>query len=161
MSSDSRPRSPISPEIVRELAEILRETELTEIEVEHGDLRLKIARKIHAAPMVQHVAAAPAQAPAAAPAVSADPGAAAPAGNQNDPNAVKSPMVGTAYLRPSPDADNFVKPGDSVDKGDTVMLVEAMKTFNPIVAEKAGTVKELLVEDGQPVEYGEPLFVLV
>ncbi|MHA6288408.1 acetyl-CoA carboxylase biotin carboxyl carrier protein [Maricaulis sp. CAU 1757] len=161
MSSDSRSPSPINPEVVRELAEILRETDLTQIEVEHGELRLKIARKIEAAPVVQHVAApAPsAAAPAAAaPAPSAAPAAASvPADNAN---AVTSPMVGTAYLKPSPDADNFIKPGDSVKKGDTILLIEAMKTFNPITAEKSGTVSQILVEDGQPVEYGEPLFVL-
>ncbi|OLF73147.1 acetyl-CoA carboxylase biotin carboxyl carrier protein subunit [Maricaulis sp. W15] len=159
MSSDSRPRSPISAKLVRELADILRETDLSEIEVERGDLRLKIARQITAAPVVHSVAA---PTPAAAAPVAAAPAAvaAAAADPADDPNAVKSPMVGTAYLKPNPDAVNFVKVGDQVKKGDTVLLVEAMKTFNPITAEKAGTVTDILVEDGQPVEYGEPLFVL-
>jgi len=160
MSSDSRPRSPISAKLVRELADILRETDLSEIEVERGDLRLKIARQITAAPVV-HSVAAPAAAPAAPAAPAAAPVvAAAPAASADDPNAIKSPMVGTAYLRPNPDAGNFVTVGDQVKKGDTILLVEAMKTFNPITAEKAGTVSAILVEDGQPVEYGEPLFVL-
>ncbi|RKR03095.1 acetyl-CoA carboxylase biotin carboxyl carrier protein [Maricaulis maris] len=159
MSSDSRPRSPISAKLVRELADILRETDLSEIEVERGDLRLKIARQITAAPVV-HSVAAPAPT-AAAPAAAAPAAIAATAADPaDDPNAVKSPMVGTAYLKPNPDAVNFVKVGDQVKKGDTVLLVEAMKTFNPITAEKAGTVTDILVEDGQPVEYGEPLFVL-
>ncbi|WP_323761419.1 acetyl-CoA carboxylase biotin carboxyl carrier protein [Maricaulis sp.] len=159
MSSDSRPRSPISAKLVRELADILRETDLSEIEVERGDLRLKIARQITAAPVV-HSVAAPAAAPAAAAPAAAPVAAATPAASVDDPDAVKSPMVGTAYLRPNPDAGNFVTVGDQVKKGDTILLVEAMKTFNPITAEKAGTVSAILVEDGQPVEYGEPLFVL-
>ena len=77
------------------------------------------------------------------------------------PGVVTSPMVGSAYLRPNPDADAFVKVGDSVKQGDTILLIEAMKTFNPIVADKAGKITDLLVEDGQPVEFGEPLFILV
>ena len=159
MSSDSRNRSPIDPQLVRELADILRETELSEIEVEHDDLRLRIARQLTAAPVVQTVsvpaqqAAAPAAAPAPAP-VAADAGGEAP-------GTVKSPMVGTAYLKPNPDSTNFVRVGDTVKQGDTILLVEAMKTFNPITAEKAGKIADILVEDGQPVEYGEPLFVLV
>ncbi|WP_291842691.1 acetyl-CoA carboxylase biotin carboxyl carrier protein [Maricaulis sp.] len=160
MSSDSRPRSPISAKLVRELADILRETDLSEIEVERGDLRLKIARQITAAPVVHTVAAS---APAVAAAPAAVPASAAPAaasGPADDANAVKSPMVGTAYLKPNPDAVNFVKIGDQVKTGDTVLLIEAMKTFNPITAEKSGTITDILVEDGQPVEYGEPLFVL-
>lgn len=157
MSSDSRSSSPISADLVRELADILRDTDLSEIEVERGDLRLKIARQVTAAPVMHAVAApAPAAAPAAAPAVTA----AAPAAPADNPDAVKSPMVGTAYLKPNPDASDFVKVGDQVKKGDTILLIEAMKTFNPITAEKSGTVTEVLVADGQPVEYGEPLFVL-
>ena len=157
MSSDSRSSSPISADLVRELADILRDTDLSEIEVERGDLRLKIARQVTAAPVMHAVAApAPAAAPATAPAATA----AAPAAPADNPGAVKSPMVGTAYLKPNPDASDFVKVGDQVKKGDTILLIEAMKTFNPITAEKSGTVTEILVADGQPVEYGEPLFVL-
>ncbi|MAK65215.1 MAG: acetyl-CoA carboxylase, biotin carboxyl carrier protein [Maricaulis sp.] len=158
MSSDSRSRTPIDPALVRELADILRETELSEIEVEHDDLRLRIARQLTVAPVAQTVSV-PAAAPvAAAPAAAEAAPAAAPAGDK--PGTVKSPMVGTAYLKPNPDSANFVRPGDQVKKGDTILLVEAMKTFNPITAEKDGTVTDLLVDDGQPVEYGEPLFVL-
>jgi len=159
MSSDSRSRSPIDPQLVRELADILRETELSEIEVEHDDLRLRIARQLTAAPAVQTVSV-PAAAPAPAP-VAAAPGAAPAAAEAAEkPGTVKSPMVGTAYLKPNPDAALFVRVGDAVKKGDTILLVEAMKTFNPITAEKAGTITDILVEDGQPVEYGEALFVL-
>ena len=159
MSSDSRSRTLIDPALVRELADILRETELSEIEVEHDDLRLRIARQLTVAPVAQTVAVQAAAPTAAAPvAAAAAPAEAAPAGDK--PGTVKSPMVGTAYLKPNPDSANFVRPGDAVRKGDTILLVEAMKTFNPITAEKDGTVTELLVDDGQPVEYGEPLFVL-
>ncbi|WP_300542466.1 acetyl-CoA carboxylase biotin carboxyl carrier protein [Maricaulis sp.] len=160
MSSDSRSRSPIDPKLVRELADILRETELSEIEVEHDDLRLRIARQLTVAPVAQTVSVpSPAPAAAAASAPQEAPAAApAPAGDQ--PGTVKSPMVGTVYLRPNPDSANFVRVGDKVKQGDTILLVEAMKTFNPITADKAGTISDILVEDGQPVEYGEPLFVL-
>lgn len=160
MSSDSRSRAPIDPKLVRELADILRETDLSEIEVEHDDLRLRIARQLTAAPVVQSVSvpAAPAMPAASAPGPAA-PSAPAEAGEQ--PGTVKSPMVGTAYLKPNPDSANFVRVGDSVKQGDTILLIEAMKTFNPITAEKAGKIVDILVEDGQPVEYGEPLFVLV
>ncbi|MEP3120759.1 MULTISPECIES: acetyl-CoA carboxylase biotin carboxyl carrier protein [Alphaproteobacteria] len=159
MSSDSRSRSPIDPQLVRELADILRETELSEIEVEHDDLRLRIARQLTAAPAVQTVSV-PAAAPAPAP-VAAAPGAAPAAAEAAEkPGTVKSPMVGTVYLKPNPDAALFVRVGDQVKQGDTILLVEAMKTFNPITAEKSGTITDILVEDGQPVEYGEALFVL-
>lgn len=161
MSSETRSRSPIDPEIVRELADILRETDLSEIEVERGDLRLRIARQLQAAPVVQAVAA-PAAA-AAAPGYAVEtPG---PVGGASDlsahPGVVNSPMVGTAYLKPNPESENFVKLGEMVKKGDTILLIEAMKTFNPIVAEKSGKISEILVEEGQPVEYGEPLFILI
>ncbi|MEE2524810.1 acetyl-CoA carboxylase biotin carboxyl carrier protein [Hyphobacterium sp. HN65] len=147
------------PKLVRELAEILRETELTEIEVERDGLRMYVARTVQAAP-VQHVAAAPvAAAPVAAPAPSAAPAAPAASGGAPD-NAVPSPMVGTVYLRPNPDADEFAKIGDAVKEGDTILLVEAMKTFNPIIAPKSGKLTAMLVEDGQPIEFGEPLFVI-
>ena len=165
MSSDDTAKKPIDPQIVRELAEILNETDLMEIEVRQDDLKLRLSRSSSvAAP----VAAAPAPAPVAAPAPA--PQAAAPQGGaeaapaepdfDNHPGAVKSPMVGTVYLRPSPDADAFVKEGDSVNEGDTILLIEAMKTFNPIAAAKSGKVTRLLVTDSQPVEFGEPLFTI-
>lgn len=162
MSSETRSRSPIDPEIVRELADILRETDLSEIEVERGDLRLRIARQLQAAPVVQAVAAPAAAAPAAGGYAVETPG---PVGGASDlsahPGVVNSPMVGTAYLKPNPETDNFVKIGEMVKQGDTILLIEAMKTFNPIIAEKSGKIAEILVEDGQPVEYGEPLFILI
>ncbi|WP_339747301.1 acetyl-CoA carboxylase biotin carboxyl carrier protein [uncultured Maricaulis sp.] len=160
MSSETRSRSPIDPEIVRELADILRETDLSEIEVERGDLRLRIARQLQAAPVVQAVAAPAAPAPAGY--AVETPGPVGGAGDLSaHPGVVNSPMVGTAYLKPNPDSENFVKVGETVKKGDTILLIEAMKTFNPIVAEKAGKISEILVEEGQPVEYGEPLFILI
>lgn len=167
MSSDSNSDAPLDTRLVRDLAKILRDKELTEIELEHGDLKLRIAREITAAPVVQTLAAAPAAAPvatASAVPVSAPPETPAPTDATDlsaHPGVVTSPMVGTAYLKPSPDASDFVKVGDTVSQGDTILLVEAMKTFNPITAEKSGKVAEILVEDGQPVEYGEPLFILV
>ncbi len=159
-STTSRPQ--IDAKIVRELADILKDTELTEIEVEKGELRIRVAREITAAPVAYHAAPAPAPvaAPAAAP-VAAPAADAAPAGGGSaHADAVTSPMVGTAYLRPSPDADAFKKVGDAVKEGETIILVEAMKTFNPITAPKSGTLTEMLVDDAQPVEYGEALFVI-
>jgi acetyl-CoA carboxylase biotin carboxyl carrier protein len=163
MSTEKPSRSPIDPSLVRELADILRETDLSEIELERGDLRLRIARQIQAAPVV-HTVAAPAAAPAYATAGGNPPETPGPQGSGDvsaHPGVVNSPMVGTAYLKPNPDAENFVKIGETVKKGDTILLIEAMKTFNPIVAEKSGKIAEILVEEGQPVEYGEPLFILI
>ena len=151
-------KSPIDPELVRELAELLNQTDLTEIEVEKGDLRVRVARSITttvqvpaAAPLP--AAAAPAPAAAAATPVESKPTAA-------HPGAVTSPMVGTAYRRPSPEAKPFVEIGSVVKPGERILLVEAMKTFNDIVAPRAGKVTAIMVEDGQPVEYGEPLLVI-
>ncbi len=152
-------KSPIDPELVRELAQLLNETDLSEIEVEKGDLRVRVARTLTAT--VQVPAAAPmmaAAAPAAAPAAASAPSDAKAAAAH--PGAVPSPMVGTAYRRPSPDAKPFVEIGSVVKAGERILLVEAMKTFNDIVAPRAGTVVAILVEDGQPVEYGEPLLVI-
>ncbi len=150
-------KSPIDPELVRELAELLNQTDLTEIEVEKGDLRVRVARNISATvqvPAAAPMAAMPAPvATAAAAPVEAKPTAA-------HPGAVPSPMVGTAYRRPSPDAKPFVEIGSIVKQGERILLVEAMKTFNDIVAPRAGKVTAILVEDGQPVEYGEPLLVI-
>lgn len=148
----------IDPSLVRELAAILSDSGLSEIEVEHGELRLRLARTLTAsvAPMVTHaVAAAPAPV-AAAPA----PAAATPADMAKHPGAVASPMVGTAYLSPEPGAAPFIKIGDTVAQGQTIMVVEAMKTFNPIPAPRAGKVISILVEDAQPVEFGEPLAII-
>jgi acetyl-CoA carboxylase biotin carboxyl carrier protein len=152
-------KSPIDPEMVRELAQLLNETDLTEIEVEKGDLRVRVARTITAT--VQVPMASAATAPVAAPAVVAATSpldATKPAAAH--PGSVTSPMVGTAYRRPSPEAKPFVEIGQEVKVGERVLLVEAMKTFNDIVAPRAGKVTAILVEDGQPVEYGEPLLVI-
>lgn len=148
-------KSPIDPELVRELAQLLNETDLTEIEVQKDDLRVRVARNISATVQVPVAAPAPV-AVAAAPAPAALD--AKPAANQ--PGSVTSPMVGTAYRRPSPDAKPFVEIGSEVKVGDRILLVEAMKTFNEIVAPRAGTVTAIFVEDGMPVEYGEALLVL-
>ncbi|MBZ0127994.1 MAG: acetyl-CoA carboxylase biotin carboxyl carrier protein [Rhodobacteraceae bacterium] len=149
---------------VQALAEMLRANDLTELEVvrDFGDddtLSVRVARQIEAAP-VAHVVAAPA-AVAAAPAAAAP--AAAPVANEDPaqhPGAVTSPMVGTAYLAPEPGAPAFVALGDRVEEGQTVCIVEAMKTMNQIHAPRAGVVKRILIEDGAPVEYGAPLMIV-
>ncbi|KRE03833.1 acetyl-CoA carboxylase biotin carboxyl carrier protein subunit [Bosea sp. Root670] len=150
-------KSPIDPELVRELAELLNQTDLTEIEVEKGDLRVRVARNITATVQVPAAVAAPAMAMPAPVAASASAEAKPTAAH---PGAVPSPMVGTAYRRPSPDAKPFVEIGSVVKQGERILLVEAMKTFNDIVAPRAGKVTAIMVEDGQPVEYGEPLLVI-
>lgn len=147
--------------LVRELADILAETGLTEIEVEDDDRKIRVARQASAsaaAPVAvaAPAAAAPAPAPAQAPAAPA-PAEAAPVDHAN---AVKSPMVGTAYLAPEPGSPNFVSVGDSVKKGDTLLIVEAMKVMNPITAPKDGTVTDLLIGNGEPVEFDQPLIVV-
>ena len=145
--------------LVRELALVLGETNLTEIEMRRGDLRIRVSRQtLAAAPAVHAVAGAPA--PHAAPA----PGSAKPAaqadGLADHPGVVASPMVGTAYRRPNPNAKPFVEVGSKVAAGDKVFLVEAMKTFNDVLAHKGGTVSQIFVEDGQPVEFGQPMLVI-
>lgn len=149
--------------LVKELASILRAADLGEVEIEHDGLRIRVSRASSIAPAV---AAAPAPAvqvaaPAAAPAAPA-PTAATPSAEPAavPANAVTCPMVGTVYLSAEPGAKPFVAVGDKVKKGETLMLVEAMKTFNPVEAPAAGTVKEILASDGQPVEFGEPLIVI-
>ncbi len=150
-------KSPIDPELVREMAQLINETDLTEIEVQKGDLRIRVARTITATVMAP-VAPAPAFAPAPVAAAAAAPADAKAAAAH--PGTVNSPMVGTAYRRPSPEAKPFLEVGEEVKAGERVLLVEAMKTFNDIVAPRAGKVVAILVEDGQPVEYGEPLLVI-
>ena len=144
--------------LVRELAAILREADLGEVEVEHEGLRIRVSKP--AAPVVQAAMAAPVAAPAAAAPSAAAPVATTDAPPPTSDNAIKSPMVGTVYLSPEPGAKQFVGVGDKVKKGDTILLVEAMKTFNPVEADKAGTVKEIYVTDAQPVEYGEALILI-
>jgi len=140
--------------LVRELAGVLNETGLTEIEVERGDLRIRVAKTAASAPVF---AAAPPAQPAVTVAAEAE---IAPAASKALGDAVKSPMVGTVYLQPQPGAAPFVRVGDRVTKGQTLLLVEAMKTMNPIAAPRDGVLLELLVADSQPVEYGEPLAVI-
>jgi len=149
---------------VKELMALLEDSSLTEIDFQKGDLGISLSKSSPAA-AVQHVmSAAPAMAaPAAAPAAPSQPVASkeTPADAASHPGAVKSPMVGTAYTRPSPDADTFVNVGDKVKEGDTIMLVEAMKTFNPITAPKSGKIEQVLIDDASPVEFGEALFIIV
>lgn len=147
--------------LIRELAAILREADLGEIEVEQSGVRIKVAKAGGAA---VHYAAAPVTAaPAAATPTSAPAAAAAPATKaslRDHPGAVKSPMVGTVYLQAEEGAPKFVKVGDTVNAGATLLLVEAMKTFNPVTAPRGGKVVQILIENQQPVEFGEPLVII-
>lgn len=145
--------------LVRQLAELLDETRLSEIEVEDGNRKIRVARTVTASLAPAQGFAAPmvaAPAPAAAPA----PPAAAPVAPADHPGAIKSPMVGTAYLAPSPEADPFINVGSTVAEGDTLVIVEAMKVMNPILAPRAGKVTQILVAAGQPVEFDQPLVVI-
>jgi acetyl-CoA carboxylase biotin carboxyl carrier protein len=141
----------VDTDLVRELAAMLNDTGLSEIEVEDGERKIRVSRTMTAiaAPMV---AAPTIASPAHAPAVETAPAFAA--------NALKSPMVGTAYLTPDPDAAPFVTVGQQVNAGDTVLIIEAMKVMNPIIASSSGTVMEIYVESGQPVEFDQPLMVI-
>lgn len=145
-------KSAIDKEIIRELAELLDETGLSEIEIEQQGLRVRVMRGGHVG-----VAAAPI---AAAPAVIAPALASSETDLAAHPGAVKSPMVGTAYRAPSPDAANFIEVGQQVTQGQTLLIIEAMKTMNQIPAPKAGKVVDILVSDGQPVEFDEPLVII-
>jgi acetyl-CoA carboxylase biotin carboxyl carrier protein len=149
---------PIDTRLVRRLAGILNDTGLSEIEVERGDLKIRVARQVTAAATVVHAAPAPVAAAPAPAAPAAQPeftGEALPPGE-----VVKSPMVGTVYLQAQPGSPPFVKVGDTVTQGQTLLIIEAMKTMNPIPAPKAGVVRAVMAEDGQPVEFGEPLAVI-
>ena len=149
--------SAIDTKLVRKLADILKDTGLTEIEVAHGELKIRVARTaaVSQAAPVSHTAPAPAGEPSAPQAAPAAAPAAKSAGD-----AVKSPMVGTIYLQPQPEAPKFVKVGDKVTEGQTLLIIEAMKTMNPIPAPRSGKIIEVLVESGQAVEFGEPLVVI-
>lgn len=147
-------KSDVDQQLIRDLAGILNETNLTEIEVGLGDLKIRVSRgggvvQAYAAP-APLAAAAPAAASVQAPAAAAE----------SNKNAVVSPMVGTAYLAPSPGAKAFIEVGQTVREGQTLLIIEAMKTMNQIPSPRAGTVKSILFEDAQPVEYGEPLVVI-
>ncbi|HEU5483194.1 MAG TPA: acetyl-CoA carboxylase biotin carboxyl carrier protein [Sphingomicrobium sp.] len=143
----------VDRDLVRELAELLTECNLTEIEVEDGDRKIKVCRDL--APTVGPAAHAPMPQPMMAPPIHAEP----PLGDAEG-ESVRSPMVGTAYLSSEPGADPFVSAGDTVKAGDTLLIVEAMKVMNPITAPHAGVVRQLLVENGQPVEFDQPLVLL-
>lgn len=147
----------LDTEFVRKLAAILEETKLGEIELADGERRIRVARPT--APVAQAAPVMMAAAPAAA---SAPVAAAAPTAGDlsKHPGVVKSPMVGTAYLAPEPGKPNFVAVGDKVTAGQTLLIIEAMKTFNPIKAPKAGTVMQVLIENARPVEFGEPLMIV-
>ncbi len=168
------PKTPAKPangdadaKLVRQLADILNDTDLTEIEVARGALKVRVARTA-AAQHVMHAAAPMMAAPAAHAAPAASAQAASPVAMSTDPagpapragEEVKSPMVGTVYLQATPGADPFVKPGDTVKAGQTLLIIEAMKTMNPIAAPRDGKVLEVLVGDAQPVEFGEALLLL-
>ncbi|GBQ22202.1 acetyl-CoA carboxylase biotin carboxyl carrier protein [Acetobacter estunensis NRIC 0472] len=144
----------VDADAIRALADILTDTGLTEIEIAEKDSRIRVVRAVSTAA----VAPAP-QAVVAAP-VATPPVAAAPADLSRHPGAVNSPMVGVAYLAPDPSSPPFVTEGQSVTAGQTLMLIEAMKTFNQIKAPKAGTVKQILVASGDPVEFGQPLVIV-
>ena len=144
----------IDTALVRELAEMLAETGLTEIEVEDNHRKIRVSRAAPVAAVAQYAAPAAAAPAPAAPAESAKPAA------PDHTNAVKSPMVGTVYLSAEPGSAAFVSIGQTVNEGDTLVIVEAMKVMNPIVAPTSGTVKAILVENAQPVEYDQPLVVI-
>jgi acetyl-CoA carboxylase biotin carboxyl carrier protein len=150
--------SAIDPDLVEKLAEIASRLGLSEIEVEQGELRIRVARQL-APVQISTASLVPSPAVVAAPAVVAPPPVPAAPAAEN-PGTVKSPMVGTAYRRPSPEAPPFVEIGSQVKAGDKILLIEAMKTFNDIVAPRAGTITSILIEDMAPVEYGQPLIVI-
>jgi acetyl-CoA carboxylase biotin carboxyl carrier protein len=150
-------RQEIDHELIRELAQLLTETALTEIEIEQNGLRVRVARQAGGV-----IAPVPVSAPAAAvvPATVVTPVPAGAIDPAKHPGTVVSPMVGTAYVAPEPGAKPFVEVGSTVRAGDTLLIIEAMKTMNQIPAPRAGTVIQILVEDGTPVEFGEPLMII-
>lgn len=151
--------------LIRELAELLDKSSLSEIEVAEDDFSIRVARQVpnavnYSAPAPQAAAAPAPAAPAPAAAPAAEPAPAAPANPKEHPGMVPSPMVGTAYAASGPETDNFIKVGDKVSEGDTLLIIEAMKVMNQIASPKSGTVKEILFTDSQPVEFGEPLCII-
>lgn len=160
MSQSKDNDNPINPLLVRQLADILKDTDLSEIEVEHGHLKIRVARQMAAAAAVSYVPApAPVAAQAAPVAVPATAPEAAPTAKVSA-NAIKSPMVGTVYMQAQPGNPPFVKVGDTVKECQTLLIIEAMKTMNPLPSPRAGKVVEILVADSQPVEFGAPLIVI-
>lgn len=144
----------IDRDLIRALAELLDETRLTEIEIDHNGMKVRVARQAAPAAPVHY---------APAPAATQPHPATAPGASENattHPGAVTSPMVGTVYLASEPGASPFVAAGDTVEAGQTLFIIEAMKTMNPIIAPRSGKVARVLVKDGQPVEFGEPLAII-
>jgi len=159
-NSGRKSKMDVDIELVRELAELLSDTGLSEIEVEDGDRKLRVARELQAAAYAAppQPAAHPAPAPVAAP--QGDAGAQPAAGGADTANAVPSPMVGTVYMAPEPGAKDFISVGDKVSEGQTLLIIEAMKVMNPIAAPRSGTVRQILVDNAQPVEFDQPLVVI-
>ncbi len=157
MTTPEASAEPIDARLVRELADILNDTALTEIEVERDGLRIRVARGLTAATPMMVPSAPPTPVPTANAPASAQPQEASPS---SAGDVVKSPMVGTVYLQAQPGAPPFARPGDMVTVGQTLLLIEAMKTMNPITASRAGKLLRYFVADAQPVEYGEPLVVI-
>jgi acetyl-CoA carboxylase biotin carboxyl carrier protein len=155
MTDTNKGTMQVDTDLVRQLAELLDATHLSEIEVQDGERRIRVARQVQA---VAAAVAAPVAAPAAPPPAAA--GQAAPAPQAESANAIRSPMVGTAYLAPEPSAPNFVSVGGKVNAGDTLLIIEAMKVMNPITAPHGGTVKAIMVANGAPVEFDQPLIVV-
>ncbi|HEX4768666.1 MAG TPA: acetyl-CoA carboxylase biotin carboxyl carrier protein [Lichenihabitans sp.] len=147
----------IDADLIRQLAQLISDSDLAELEIEKGDLRIKLVRQGSGQALMPIMAPGMAVQPQNAPQPYV---AVVPTAVEDNPGTVKSPMVGTVYRRANPDAKPFIELGGAVKAGDKILLVEAMKTFNEIVAPRAGTVTSILVEDGQPVEYGEPLLVI-
>src|ERR1051326_6565282 len=156
LTNGAKTKPGIDAASIRELAELLTETGLTEIEVEQGGMRLRVVRQV--APLMSH-----SPAPVTPPVSAAAPRPADPAAPKREgpaPGSVPSPMAGTVYLSPQPGAAPFVKVGDTVKEGDTLLIVEAMKTMNPILAPRAGTITEICIADAEPVEFGQTLLIL-
>lgn len=147
----------IDHKAIKKLAELLNETDLSEIEIAEGDKSIRVTRQVTAS--VQAVAAA-APVTAQAPEQQFNENAPSVESYENHPGAVKSPMVGTVYFKPDPKSPNYIAKGDKVKAGDTLLIVEAMKVMNPIKAERGGVIKEILVEDAQPVEFGQPIVII-
>jgi acetyl-CoA carboxylase biotin carboxyl carrier protein len=148
----------IDHDAIKNLATLLNETDLTEIEIAEGDKRIRVTRTITVQAFTSS-SSAPQQAPAANTS-SPSSASASTVSPENHPGAVKSPMVGTAYLQADPSAPRFITKGATVQAGDTLLIIEAMKVMNPITAERGGTVLDILVEDSQPVEFGQPLVII-
>lgn len=147
-------------ELIRELAELLDKSTLSEIEVAEDDFSIRVARQVPSAVNYAAPAAAPMAAPATAPAAALAPAAAPATSAKDHPGMVPSPMVGTAYAASGPEVEAFIKVGDTVKEGDTLLIIEAMKVMNQIASPKSGTVKEIIFTDSQPVEFGEPLCII-